>query len=162
MKKVISSLLALLSVMIFAIPAFAAEPLGYNDFNMSNISTHDIKGLAGYIDRKPEANNFIDCARVSGNPYFTQGRFYTQNDLLESQIDNRGIAVGFSKDSVFKQFGKTNINTLEGDEFARYADPYNLPVSEVTYSYTKTGRGYNKTFYFNDENKVCFIVWWIS
>lgn len=143
MKKVVSILLAVLSVIALAVPTFAAAPLGYHDFDT--------------VSKNSTTHNFIEDAKQDyrGINYCW---YYDDQYGSESQIDNRGAGLGSSKQDVFNKFGKTSVSKVKNVN----SNSFDVPVSKADYTYKKTGRIYHKTFYFDDENKVCYIEWWIS
>lgn len=153
MKKVISILLALLSIMVFAIPAFAAAPLGRSDFN----TVTQVDGTSNFMDYVKQKDSISS--------------YYTYIDTTANTAEeNRGIKIGSSQSQVYAQFGKASTSKVDlydhiNSGYTSVRDVYNkfdVPTTKSDYSYHKTGRDYHKTFYFDEENKVCLIVWWVS
>lgn len=155
MKKLICILSALaITLSLLTVSAFANpfnSTLTKQDFNYSNGS--DRFGYDNYID---------SIAGRSNTSYWLYENKHSKDyDLGYANLYTRDVGLGSTKSDVFKKFG-TQIpqKVYQSDERDDEFDSIDVPVEKVTYKYTKTGRSYYQSYYFDDEGSVCLIVWY--
>lgn len=141
--------LSLLTISAFASPF--ESTLTKKDFNYSNGS--DRYGYTNYVDH---------IANEEQMSYWTWANKHSKDDDLSSaDLNTRGVGLGSTKSDVFKAFGvQAPQKVYKSDQHSDEFDPVDVPIEKVTYKYTKTGRSYFQSYYFDDEGSVCLITWY--
>lgn len=88
------------------------------------------------------------------------------------KLDQNGVTFGDTKQKVFEEFGSA-ARTISGlgvlqtsigsdDKYISKQNPYDKAVEKVTYGLYQDNHFFCQRFYFNEQGRVCMIVWFVS
>ncbi len=169
MKKLMSTLLALVMALSLFVVVASAEGLTKADFDYYGSAKKDSYGFSNYINLKNyDSDEFVveryDGTWIASKNYDgTFGTLYSWNkqDISLARPDGlKKVGIGSSRATVEKKFGKTQvIHVTSDDEAANLFDRDSRPIQKETYRFAVGGAYYYQTYYFNEVDQVCLIVW---
>lgn len=181
---IIAMLLSLISVFTLiccmAVPALAANPKSTKSKEQSPMTMLKKEDFTFYnsqgqvVAQKNFYNtaNYVDYVAISMSKGGTALSLYgfTNSAITDSYCDftypnlmlntRQGIGFGSTESEVFSAYGKNTIKKYKYDQTNEICDKTNVPVEYCIYGYYKTGRVYEQEFGFNDEKKLCRIIWY--
>ncbi len=162
MKKIISTIMALaLSLTVFSVMASAAgTQLSKESFNYNG--GKDRWGQTNYIDARQGHSDRIVYQKNAGTKSYASLIASNMKGNLSKQVnDEFAIGLGSPASDIESVYGVTEkIDVQYYDDYLNVFDKDNKPVTKETYEFVdEDGATYYQTYYFNENDQVCLIVW---
>ncbi len=135
----------------------------------TNFKFHGGKGnirdgkYSNFVDYKADHSNGFVFEKSTGcfsQDSYSAGAMREDTSLGIPNGFNNLIGLGANAKQIEGKYGAAyGMPVHSNDEYNRFFEKSNYPVMKKSYKYYQTGSEYCQTFYFNDNNEVCLIVW---